>query len=110
METTTNVTTYRTHRVGSITAGLCMVAFGVLLLMHSLFELVDYSIIFSLWPIILIGLGIELLLSNFWSQKIVYDKAAVVLLIVMMFFSIGMAVADICLEVTELYISNGIMH
>lgn len=110
MEITTNVTTYRTHRVGSITAGLCMVIFGVLLLLHTMFELLDYTIIFAMWPLILIGLGIELLLSNLWKEKITYDKAAVVLLIVMMFFAIGMAVADICLEVTEMYILNGIIR
>lgn len=108
METTNSVTTYRTHRVGSVTAGLSMIVFGVLLLLHSMFDLIGYNIIFSLWPIILIGLGIELLLSNFFEKKIIYDKAAVFLLIVMSFFAIGMAVADVCLEATELYMMNKI--
>ena len=60
----TNGTTYRTHRVGAITAGFSMIVFGALLLSHSLFGVFDYEIIFSLWPVILIGLGVELLLSN----------------------------------------------
>ena len=108
METINN-TTYRTHRVGSVTAGFSMIVFGILLLSHSVFGFADYQLIFSFWPMILIGLGLELLLSNFMEKKIVYDKTAVVLMIIMVFFAIGMAVAEICLEATELYLSNGIM-
>ena len=48
--------------------------------------------------LILIGLGIELLLSNVLSRKIVYDKAAVCLMILMAFFAIGMAITDVCLH------------
>lgn len=107
METTTNVTTYRTHRVGSITAGFSMIIFGVLLLAHSLFGAFNYEMIFSLWPVILIGLGVELLLSNIWEKKIVYDKGSVVLLFVMTFFAIGMAVTDVCMEMAEVYMRSG---
>ncbi len=70
----------RTHRVSTITAGLCMVVFGGLLLLHTLFDLMSYQMIFSFWPIILVGTGLELLLSNCVKTKIVYDKAAVFLL------------------------------
>lgn len=108
METTNSVVTYRTHRVGSVTAGLSMIVFGVLLLLHSMFDMISYNTILSLWPIILMGLGLELLLSNFFEKKIVYDKTAVFLLIIMAFFAIGMAVADVCLEATELYMMDRI--
>lgn len=108
MEATNNVTFYRTHRVGTITAGLCMVVFGVLLLLHSLFDLIEYQMIFSLWPVVLIGLGVELLLSNCFAKQIVYDKGSVVLLILMTFFAIGMAVADVCIEMTELQMLHSI--
>lgn len=104
MEKEKNHESYRTHRVGSVTAGLCMIGFGILLLSHSLFDAVSYEMIFSLWPLILVGLGIELLISNFAPQKVIYDKAAVFLMILMTFFSIGMAAADICLQVGEMYI------
>ena len=107
METANNRVTCRIHRVGTVTAGASMVVFGILLLIHSIFDIIDYQMVFSLWPLILIGLGIELLLSNFWEKRIVYDKGAVVLLIIMIFFSFGMAVADICIEATELYLANG---
>ena len=102
METKDNVTTYRSHRVGSVTAGLSMVSFGVMFLLHLFFDMVDYRMMFSLWPIMLILLGLELLPSNFSKRKIVYDKAAIFLLIVMTFFTMGMAVADECFRWADL--------
>ncbi len=102
METKDNVTTYRSHRVGSVTAGLSMVGFGVMFLLHLFFDLIDYQMMFSLWPVMLILLGLELIISNFSTRKVVYDKAAVFLLIIMTFFTIGMAVADECFKWAEL--------
>ena len=102
METKDNVTTYRSHRVGSVTAGLTMIGFGVMFLLHLVFDLIEYQVMFSLWPVMLILLGLELLLSNFSSKKIVYDKAAIFLLILMTFFAMGMAVADECFKWAEL--------
>jgi len=102
METKDNITTYRSHRVGSVTAGLSMVGFGVMFLLHLLFDLVEYRMMFSLWPVMLILLGLELLLSNFSKRKIVYDKAAIFLLVLMTFFTMGMAVADECFRWAEL--------
>ncbi len=102
METKDNVTTYRSHRVGSVTAGLSLVGIGVMFLLHLFFDIVDYQMMFSLWPVMLILLGLELLLSNLSNKKIVYDKAAIFLLIVMTFFSMGMAVADLCFRWAEL--------
>lgn len=107
MEMTTNMT-YRTHRVGSVTTGLCLIVFGILLLLHSLFDIIGYQTILSFWPVILIGLGLELLLSTIFQKTVVYDKGAVFLMILMAFFAIGMAVTEVCIEMTELYISNGI--
>ena len=107
METANNRVTCRIHRVGTVTAGASMVVFGIFLLIHTVFDFIDYQVVFSMWPLILIGLGIELLFSNFSEKRIVYDKGAVVLLIIMTFFAFGMAVADICMEATELYLANG---
>lgn len=99
--------TVRTHRVGSITTGLCMVVYGILLLMHTLFDMISYEIIFSLWPLILISLGVELLLSNWLKREIIYDKAAVFLLIIMTFLAMGLACADVCIEASMLYWKSG---
>ena len=94
METGNNTVTIRTHRVGSFTSGLCMIGFGVMLLLHHLVGFMDYERILSLWPLILIGMGIELLLSNFVKSRIVYDKAAIVLLFVMTLLVMFLAGVD----------------
>ena len=86
--------TVRTHRVGSITTGLSLIAFGVMFVIHMFLNVLSYELIFKLWPVILIGLGVELLLSNFAKDKIVYDKAAIFLMFVMALFAMGMAGAD----------------
>ena len=98
-----NTLTYRTHRVGSVTSGLSMVGFGIMLLLHSLLGIMNYEMIFSMSPLILIGMGIELLLSNFWERKIVYDKAAVFLLIIMTLFVMSMAVVDVWMKEAAVY-------
>ncbi len=98
MEKENNNVTVRTHRVGTFTSGFCMVGFGVLLLLHNLLDIMDYEMIFGLWPLILIGMGIELLLSNVFKSKIVYDKAAVVLLFVMVLLVMVLAGVDVCME------------
>ena len=103
MEKETNTTTIRTHRVGAFTSGICMIGFGLMLLLHNLLDVMDYEMILGLWPLILIGMGIELLLSNIFKSKIVYDKAAIVLLFVMV-----LAGADLCMEATEMYLNLGV--
>ncbi len=86
--------TVRTHRVGSVTAGLMLIAFGVMFMLHLFSNIISYEMIFKLWPIILVGLGIEVLISNYAQDKLIYDKAAIALMIVMAFFAMGMAGAD----------------
>lgn len=86
--------TIRTHRVGTITTGISLIAFGVMFLLHLFVNTISYDLIFKLWPVVLIGLGIEILLSSFSSEKIIYDKAAVVLMFFVAFFAMGMAGMD----------------
>lgn len=97
MVTENNMVTIRTHRVGSVTSGFCMIGFGVMLFLHNFADFMDYERILGLWPLILIGMGIELLLSNFFKGKIVYDKAAIVLLFAMTFLVMVLAGADVCM-------------
>ena len=99
MEKTNNI---RVHRVGTITTGLSMIVFGILFLLHSFGYIMNYQMIFQFWPIMLIGLGMELLLASCIKRKFVYDKGAIVLLIVMTFFVIGMATVDVCLDYMEM--------
>ena len=87
----------RTHRVGTITTGLTFIAFGVMFMLHLFMNAISYDMIFKLWPTILIGLGVEVLISNFLPRNIVYDKAAIVLMFFLAFFAMGMAGADLML-------------
>lgn len=103
MEKENNTATVRTHRVGAFTSGFCMVGFGVMLLLHNLLDIMDYEMILGLWPLILIGMGIELLLSNVFKSRIVYDKAAIVLLFVMTLFVLILAGVDVCMEMSKAY-------
>ena len=90
--------TVRVHRVGSITTGISLIALGIAVLLHLIFDLISYEWIFRMWPLILIGLGIELLLSNFSKEKIIYDKAAIFLMFLASFFAIAMAGMDMFME------------
>jgi hypothetical protein len=90
--------TCRTHRVGTITTGLVLIAFGVLFILHLFMNVITYELIFRFWPVILIGLGLEVLLTNFAKDKIVYDKAAIFLMLLLAFFAMGMACADMCMQ------------
>ena len=51
----------RERRIGTITMGVCLVVFGVLFLVHIFGGFLNYELIFHLWPLILIGLGMEIL-------------------------------------------------
>jgi len=93
----------RTHRVGTITTGLSMIVFGILFLLHLLAGMLSYEMIFSLWPLMLVGLGLELLISHLRAKQFVYDKAAVFLLICMTFFVMAMAAAEVCLRAAGTY-------
>lgn len=90
--------TVRTHRVGTITTGISLIAFGVLFIVHLFYSALSYTAIFKFWPLILICLGIEVLLSNFAKDTIVYDKGAIVLMFLVAFFAMGMACADMCMQ------------
>ena len=90
--------TISTHRVGTVTTGLAFIVFGIMFILHLFLNAVTYDLIFKLWPLILIGLGIEVLLSNFITDSIVYDKPAIVLMFFLAFFAMGMAGADMAFQ------------
>ena len=97
-----------TRRVGSLTCGVAMVGFGVMFLLNTLFGLIDYTEIFSLWPLLLICLGTEMLISNMkYSDTerftLVYDKGAIVLTILVTIFAVGMGIMDYCIQCVAKY-------
>ncbi len=88
----------RIHRVGSITAGIALVGFGVLFIVHMFMPVLSFDFIYSLWPVILIGLGIEMLISNVFCNNFIYDKGAVFIMIMMTIFSMTMAYGEFILN------------
>jgi uncharacterized membrane protein HdeD (DUF308 family) len=90
-----------THKVGTITLGSVLIIFGILFILSMFFQFISYDIIFKLWPIILIILGIEILIANIRQTNetgMIYDKTAIALIIILTFFSVGMAIAQLCVE------------
>lgn len=95
----------RTHKVGTLTLGVMLIAFGILFLVHLFGGLLSYRIIFDLWPIMFISLGVEVLLSLIpkAQEKFRLDGKAVVLLVILMLFAMAMAGVDVCLRWVEQY-------
>ena len=94
----------RVHRVGTVTAGLMLVVFGALFLVHMFVRDISYQFILQLWPLVLICLGVELLISQTQKQwKLIYDKGALFVMILMVTFSMGMAFVNMMLEYEWLY-------
>ncbi len=90
----------KTHRVGTITLGGMLVVFGLLFLLRIFVATLSFDIIFKLWPIIFIILGIEILIANFRNNEtaLVYDKTAFALIIILSFFAMGMSVVEFIME------------
>lgn len=86
----------KTHRVGTITLGISLVIIGVLFLLHIIFPAISYTLIYRLWPIVLIVLGAEVLVANFRIGKVEFhfDFGSVILLMLLIFFAMGMAFID----------------
>ena len=59
----------RQRRIGTVTLGLTLVAFGVLFLVHIFGGVLDYILIFHFWPAILVVLGVEILFYTLISPN-----------------------------------------
>lgn len=97
----------KAHRVGTITLGGMLITFGVLFLLRIFLIDLSYEIIFKLWPIIFIFLGSEILIANFkqsQEEKMIYDKTAFALIIILSFFAMGMAITELCISYTNAHI------
>jgi UDP-N-acetylmuramyl pentapeptide phosphotransferase/UDP-N-acetylglucosamine-1-phosphate transferase len=90
----------KTHRVGTLTLGGMLVTFGALFLLRIFLQDLSFEIIFKLWPVIFIFLGIEILFANFIQkeEKLIYDKTAFALIIILSFFAMGMAMVEFIFE------------
>ncbi len=98
----------RIKRVGSTTCGISLIFFGILFLITPFLENIDYSFILHFWPIILIGLGVEMLAAVRACNKtenctVKYDKGAVFLMIILLLFACCMGAGELCMKYMENY-------
>jgi hypothetical protein len=91
----------KTRRVGTITCGIVLVLFGILFLLNGFLPMLNYAFIFRLWPLVLVSLGAELLLSarKEIEEKVKYDFGAIALVILLSVFSMAMGMADYVITV-----------
>ena len=91
----------RVHKVGSMTFGITLVAAGAAYLTHLFLPALTYIMIIRAWPVVFVLLGIEILLSNVRAKEdvvFVYDKAAILLTMVLVFFAMCMGAMSIAFE------------
>jgi uncharacterized membrane protein len=83
----------RGRRVGTFTAGIVLIMFGAMFLLRLIIPIINFSIILSLWPLILVFLGIEIIIAYTINkeEQMKYDVSAIVLIIILSFFAMGMA-------------------
>jgi hypothetical protein len=88
------------RRVGTFTAGLVLIIFGILYIIRTIFPIINLSTIASLWPIILVLLGIEIIVSYIINEneKIKYDAGAIILIITLSIFAMGMAGVELIIN------------
>lgn len=97
----------KNRRVGTLTAGISMVVFGSLFLIRlAVPTILTIRMIASLWPVVLILLGVEILIAYAMNKedKMRYDAGSVVLIIVLSLFTVCMAWAQIAMEYNWLWI------
>ncbi len=83
----------RMRRVGTFTLGAGLIFFGILFMLRVFTNIISYGLVFKLWPVLFIFLGVEILLGHAKEKEgnIVYDGGAIFLIILLTIFAMGMA-------------------
>lgn len=91
---------FKGRRVGTFTLGLVLIVFGGLLFLHTFIPTLSLTFIFSLWPLVLIILGLEVLISYIINKedKLRYDGGAIALIIILSLFAVGAAYTQFFVE------------
>lgn len=83
----------RRWRVGTLTMGLVLIGFGVLLLIGRIQGISTIDLIYKWWPIVLIMLGIETLVFVYSAKdgenRVRFDGFSIFLIIVLIIFTLG---------------------
>jgi len=93
----------KTRRVGTVTLGAGLILFGLLFISRIFTQVITYEFAFNLWPVIFILLGCEILVVYFRDKegKMIYDKGAILLIMILTFFAMSMAGAQFIFEHAE---------
>ena len=83
---------FKGRTVGTFTTGIVLILFGIMFLLRLMYPGFNYLIIASLWPVILILLGVEIIIAYIINKEDVmkYDFHAIILIILLSFFAMGM--------------------
>src|SRR5690554_1259403 len=90
----------RQWRVGTISMGLTLLVIGIVLLIGSFGGSLALSNILKLWPIILITLGLEMVLTDTWVTikgiriSFTYDGLSIFLVLLLVFVSSGLVALE----------------
>jgi len=81
----------RKWRVGSISTGILFILLGVLLLINQVWGVHLITLIFQWWPVILIGLGVEVLVYHFLQKDVPlkFDFFSMFILFLALIFTLG---------------------
>lgn len=75
-------------RVGTYTFGVMLIIIGISVLIMTFTKFDFFKYLLTLWPIVLIGLGIEVLYLNSKSNiKVKIDFISIILMLVVLFFT-----------------------
>ena len=90
-------------KIGVFTLGAALIAFGVLFLLRVFIPWWDYGMVLRFWPLVLILLGGEVLLSALLPRKegdapAKVDALSIVLLFLSLFMAFGLATAEMVME------------
>lgn len=90
----------RTRRVGTFTLGADLIIFGILFMLRVFTNIISYSMVFKLWPVLFILLGIEIIMGNTKEKEsnVIYDGYAIFLIVLLTIFAMGMAGMQYILE------------
>jgi len=99
----------KSRKIGVLTLGVSLIAFGVLYLLRVFVPGWDYLMVLRFWPFVLILLGVEVLLAALLPRPegqppAKVDALSVILLFVTLFMACALAAAEFALsQLPELF-------
>lgn len=95
----------RQWRVGSITLGLTLILIGVTFIFGNIYDFTMVGIIIKWWPVLLIMLGVEILISGYSfeksSEKLKFDGVSIVLTLIIFVITGGLFIASNIFEFSK---------